>query len=60
MPKLAKKFHEQISYAARGSRKSLEMNNKTISDFGDLNLTLILKEKLEAEMRKTEIKFMEK
>jgi hypothetical protein len=60
LPKLAKKFQERISYAPRGSRNSLEMNNKTISDFGDLNLTLILKEKLEAEMRRTEIKFVEK
>jgi hypothetical protein len=36
------------------------MNNKTISDFGDLNLTQVLKEKVEAELRRTEIKFVEK
>lgn len=37
-----------MSFVPRGSRNSLEFNSKTISDFGETDYTLALKEKLEA------------
>lgn len=46
--KLSKKFHEKMTFVPRGTRNCLEINSKTISDFGETNYTSKLKEKLEA------------
>jgi hypothetical protein len=42
-----KKLLDKIDYAPRLSRNHLELNNKTISDFGTINQSIMLKEQIE-------------
>ena len=55
-----KKLLDKIDYAPRLSRNHLELNNKTISEFGSNNQSIMLKEQIESELRRTNARFREK